>query len=197
MNTQTRLLLSALLTFAVVAPDSSAQGSKAEPEPIYALDEPQPLTGSILIQKQITRSTIPLNRTYEQLSPQEKSYVHYWYEYIDEGDEPPYPAKGLLPIYKAIGHARNLAPAQGELFMAVTVDPKGRAKEVQVLKSPGKEISEFVASVLLMTKYKPAVCEGKPCQMAFPLQVEFGKSDNYTLRNYNRYTPFMPRERIR
>jgi hypothetical protein len=189
MNTQTTLLFSALLAFGLTAPALSAKGSKAEPEPIYELDEPQPLTGSILIQKQITRSSVPLNRTYEQLSPQEKANVHEWYEFIDEGDEPPYPAKGLLPIYKAIGHARNLAPGQGELLLAVTVDPNGRAKEVQVLRSPGKEISEFVASVLLMTKYKPAVCEGKPCQMQFPLQVEFEKSDNYTLRNYNRYSP--------
>ncbi len=189
MDTPTKLLFSALLACALAAPALSAQGSKAEPEPIYELDEPQPLTGSILIQKQNTRSTVPLNRSYEQLSPQEKARVHDWYEYIDEGDEPPYPKNGLLPIYKAIGHARNLAPGQGELFLAVTVDPNGRAKEVQVLKSPGKEISEFVASVLLMTQYKPAVCEGKPCQMQFPLQIDFEKSDNYTLRNYNRYSP--------
>lgn len=183
MDTQTKLLFSALLGFGIAAPAFSAQGSKAEPEPIYELDEPQPRTGSILIKKQVTHSDIPLNRTYEQLSPQEKARVHDWYEYIDEGDEPPYPAKGLLPIYKAIGHARNIAPGQGELFVAVTVDPKGRAKEVQVMRSPGKEMTEFVASVLLLTKFKPAICEGKPCQMQFPLQLQFQQLNNYSLRN--------------
>ena len=182
MNTKTLLPFTALLVTVLAAPVSSGQASKAEPDPLYELKEPQARTGSILIKDQVTHSEVPLNRTYQELSPEEKARVHYWYEYIGENDEPPYPAKGLAPIYKAIGHARNIAPGQGELFMAVTVDAKGHAKEVQVLKSPGKQMSEFVAYVLLMTKYKPALCDGEPCQMQFPLVVQFKELNNYSMR---------------
>jgi hypothetical protein len=169
MVSKLQQLLAVTLTLAVFEPSTSAQTEI----PVHQLKEEQVRTGTLLIKNQVTRSEIPLNKTYQELSPEDKAKVHYWYEYIAPGDEPPYPEKGLLPIYKAIGRARNIAPAQGELLMAVTVGPDGKAKEVQVMKSPGKDMTEFVASVLLLTKYKPAICDDRVCQMQFPVAITF------------------------
>lgn len=173
MVSKLQQLVAVSLALVVLEPVSSAQ---TEP-PLHQLKEEQVRTGTLLIQNQVTHSEIPLNKTYQELSPEDKAKVHYWYEYIAPGDEPPYPEKGLLPIYKAIGRARNLVPAQGELFVAVTVGPDGKAKDVQVLKSPGKEITEFVAEILLLTKYKPAVCDDRVCQMQFPVSITFKQLD--------------------
>jgi hypothetical protein len=173
MVTRIQQLLAVTVALVVLEPAASAQTEM----PVHRLKEEQVRTGTLLIKNQVTHSEIPLNKTYQELSPEDKEKVHYWYEYIAPGDEPPYPEKGLLPIYKAIGRARNIAPAQGELLLAVTVDKYGKAKEVQVMKSPGKDMTEFVASILLLTKYKPAICDDQVCQMQFPVAITFKQLD--------------------
>lgn len=164
-----RPLLAASLALAVLEPVSSAQST-----PEYRVREEQARTGTLFIRDGVTRSDIALNRDYYELSPEEKAIVHGWYEYIAPGDEPPFPVDGLGPIYKAINKGRNIAHvAHGELFLAVTVGADGKAKEVQVFKSPGRDITKFISEVLLLTKFKPAICDGKKCQMQFPLALTF------------------------
>jgi len=34
-------------------------------------------------------------------------------------------------------------------------------------------MTKFESSVLLLTKFKPAVCAGKPCKMQFPFRFKF------------------------
>ena len=174
MVSKLRQLLSISLAILVFEPSASAQA------PEYRQKEAQPRTGTLLIRDAPTRSEVALNRTYDELTPEDKAIVHGWYEYIAPGDEPPFPIDGLGPIYKAIDRGRNIAPGQGDLYLAVTVGPDGKAKEVQVLKSPGKDISEFVASILLLTKYKPALCDGQKCQMQFPLYVTLKQLNNFS-----------------
>jgi hypothetical protein len=174
MESKLRLLVSVCLALMVLAPAASAQ------TPEYRHKEEKPRTGTLLIRDAPTRSEVALNRTYDELTPEDKAIVHGWYEYIAPGDEPPFPIDGLGPIYKAIDRGRNIAPGQGDLYLAVTVGPDGKAREVQVLKSPGTDISEFVASILLLTKYKPALCDGQKCQMQFPLYVTLKQLNNFS-----------------
>jgi hypothetical protein len=44
---------------------------------------------------------------------------------------------------------------------------------VAVLQSPNEQVTKFMASVLLLTKFKPALCRGQPCKMGFPVKVIF------------------------
>jgi len=162
----------------IAAPSSFAE----TPTPQYQLKEEQTRTGTLLIRDAATKSDIALNRTYDELTAEDKATVHGWYEFIAPGDEPPFPLDGLAPIYKAIDRARNIAPGQGELYLAVTVGADGKAKDVQVLKPSSRDITEFVASVLLLTKFKPGVCSGKKCQMQFPLVVTFKQLNHYSNR---------------
>ena len=166
---QARQRLLATVTLLAIVGQSSAQLST----PQYVITDDAPRTGSVLRRQQGAGFPIPVKRRYEQLTPEQKVIVHSWYEHLEPGDEPPFPADGLAPLYNAIERGQRKLLVRGELQMAVTVGPEGKATEVQVLKSPNPAMTQFAASVLLLTKYKPAVCKGQPCKMQFPLSLRF------------------------
>jgi len=71
----------------------------------------------------------------------------------------------------------GLLEARGELSLTVTVGPDGKAKQVADFSSiSNPEMAKFAASILLMTKFKPAVCGGTPCSMQFPFNVKLRSS---------------------
>jgi hypothetical protein len=133
-------------------------------------------TGSMLKRRLRWKSTIPLNKTYEELTPEQKAEFHSLYVSIPEGNEPPYPVRGLSPVFKAIQQGQDIMQARGELDYSVTVDPDGKATYVESHSELGgvnaREMSNYVASVFMMAKYKPAVCQGKPCTMQFPFKLK-------------------------
>ncbi len=142
------------------------------------LREDRPRIGSKIRKDVVWSEKIPLNRTYEQLTPEQKQIVHSRYESMAPGDEPPYPLEGLKPIVSAIFKAQEKLAATGDLQLIVTVGPDGKSKEVNAYGSVDvPEMAKFAASVLYITKFKPAVCGGKPCTMEFPfylkLKVDF------------------------
>lgn len=57
------------------------------------------------------------------------------------------------------------------MTFAVDVDADGEATAVKVLLAADPQLTRTIASVLLLTKYKPAVCSGKPCAMAYPFRI--------------------------
>lgn len=57
--------------------------------------------------------------------------------------------------------------------MAATIDAHGNAIAVEVFKSPDPQMTKAMAGVLMLEKYKPAVCGGSPCQMQFPFRTIF------------------------
>lgn len=129
-------------------------------------------TGSI-IRKEVAWSTrLPLNRTYAQLSPEQKASFHSMYELIPPGDEPPYPEQGLKPIVSAVYRAQEMLLAHGKLRFIVTVGQDGKGKRVQAFGDCDRpEMTQFTSQVLLLTRYKPAVCKGAPCTMDFPFNL--------------------------
>lgn len=153
----------------------AALGCFAEtPEPQYKIKEDVPPTGSRIREDVVRSKNLPLNLTYHQLSSEQRAMVHGWYESIAPGDEPPYPAEGLEPIFKAVrkGHARR--PVNGSLFVIATVEPNGVVSDVKSYGSLDSKLANYVASVVVLTKFKPAFCGGRPCRMDFPLRIGFG-----------------------
>lgn len=120
-----------------------------------------------------TSSRIPINLTYGELSPAERKRLHARWEHIADGDEPPFPVDGLASIYEATSLAQQVHLVVGKLTLIATVEPDGTVSQVKALGSPSAELTQTVASVLLLTKFKPAVCSGQPCRMDFPLDYEF------------------------
>jgi hypothetical protein len=113
------------------------------------------------------RPGIPINKRYDELLPSEREAVHKDYEGLARGDEPPFPADGLKPLHEAALKAQMQRYATGRLFVLASVDVDGTVTEVKVMESPDPEMARFVASMLLMTRFKPALCAGRPCAMDF------------------------------
>src|SRR5262249_834765 len=121
-------------------------------------------------------SKIPLNKTYDQFTPEEKAELSSLYESMPPGDEPPFPLQGMRPVFNSLKKGQRIVHARGQLNMVVTVSPEGKALDVadhgKVGGANAAEMTQFAQSVLLMTKFKPAVCSGKPCKSEFPFQLD-------------------------
>ena len=163
-------VLNALLVSLLLA----TQPSQAQPEkPSYGIRDLDPPTGSVIRREVVKGSVLPINKRYEELTAEEKATLNQYYERVDPGDEPPFPVEGLRPIYDAMRKAQNKLGVAGELILLATVGANGEVTEVKALGSPSEEMTKFAASVLFFTKFKPAICGGKPCQMQFPFAFNF------------------------
>ena len=152
---------------------ASCASKQGPPAPQYSIKESAPAVGSNIRRNTMEGSRIPINRKYSELTPEEKAIVHGWWEHIPEGDEPPYPAEGLKSIHDAMAKAQEKLSVSGKLFLVATVEPDGTVSAVKVVGAPSQELVKFAGQVLLLTKFKPASCRGKPCKMDFPLQYNF------------------------
>jgi hypothetical protein len=153
--------------------DSTTGGGMPSEAPMRMSNVATSNTGTIIKKELRWNSKIPLNKTYSQLTPEQKAEVHAMYEALAPGDEPPFPAEGLRSIFGAVRKAQDMLEARGELNLAVTVGPDGKATKVEDYGNVNKrEMTQFAAQVLLMTKYKPAVCNGKPCIGQFPFNIK-------------------------
>jgi hypothetical protein len=133
-------------------------------------------TGTLLKKRLRWTSSIPLNKTYEQLSPEQKAEFRSLYVSLPDGDEPPYPVQGIKPLFNAIQKGQDVMQVRGQLDFVTTVGPDGKATHVDSLGGVtgvnARTMSEYVASVLMMATYKPGVCSGKPCTMQFPFKLK-------------------------
>jgi hypothetical protein len=163
-------------TMAAMLLAASCCGARAAddlPAPAYVIKQDTPDTGTRIPRKLVTGSLIPLNRRYADLTADEQRAVRSQYETMAAGDEPPFPIDGLSPIFAVVSKVQKKLLAQGALSMDVEIDSHGDASSVRVVQSPDAELTRAVASILMLTKYKPAVCGGRPCQMAFPFRLTF------------------------
>lgn len=144
--------------------------------PVRLTNEATSTTGTIIKRDLEWSSKIPLNKTYAQFSPEEKAEFRALYVAMPDGDEPPFPADGMRPVFNSIRKGQQIVRARGQLNMVVAVDATGKATAVSDLGGIGGanalEMTHFAQSVLLMTKFKPAVCSGQPCKSEFPFILD-------------------------
>ena len=159
-----------LLTFAASLFATLSQAEEL-PQAEYSVRQPIPYTGSSIRRNVVWSSPIPVNRTYAQLTPDQKASVHALYERVEAGDEPPFPAEGLKAILLAIWKGLSARQVSGTLSLVADVSSTGDVVSVEVLESPDLLLSRYGASVLMATKFKPAVCKGQPCRMQYPFRM--------------------------
>jgi len=141
--------------------------------PEFGIREDQPTTGSMIKRYVVKGAAIPVNKRYAELTAEQKETLNGYYETIGPGDEPPFPAEGLKPIYDAVRKAQNALRVSGDLVLIVTIGPDGEARSVRAIGSPSPEMTKFASSVLLVTRYKPALCASKPCTMDYLFSFAF------------------------
>lgn len=134
-----------------------------------------PAYGSRIYSDRAAHNAVPLRKTYSKMSAAEKKAVNSWFSLIDDGDEPPYPINGLMPVYTTISEGQSAVreDVEGPLNMYVDVDAQGNPTGASVFAAPNKEIANFAILEMLKHKFKPAICAGKPCAMKFPLSINF------------------------
>lgn len=162
-----------ILVSAITAMSSMAIA--AENATSYGIRRDEPSIGSHIARRAVISTDLPFDKKYSELTDQQKSIVRSWYEKMGATDEPPFPANGLGTIYKAISQANDILKASGQLTMTVEIDEQGMAQSISIFDSPDPKLSKFATSVIMLEKFKPAICDGAPCKMAFPINIEFVK----------------------
>jgi hypothetical protein len=141
--------------------------------PQYSIREDIPATGSMIRRNVVGPTRLPLNLTFEQLSAADRSILRNYYENIAEGDEPPFPTDGLRAIFDPLQKVQSKLLVSGVLRLVAIVDSDGVVQQVKTMGSPSPEMTRVAANVVMVTKFKPAICSGRPCAMEFPVFTEF------------------------
>ena len=117
---------------------------------------------------------IPFDKTYEELTPVQQGRLKSAYVEMGNADEPPFPTGGLQALYKPIATGQQRGLMTSGLFRAeVEIDEQGSPITFVVYNSPSDSVTKFVANIVMLTKFKPALCSGSPCKMGFPVRITF------------------------
>lgn len=152
---------------AVLPPMPEASAEKTE----FVKLADQPPTGSHLRGKAL-RSSLPLNRGYDELTPAQRQMVKDEYPALDDGDEPPYPLKGpgeLLDFLRELTGRYYIK--EPNLVIYVLVGADGKAESVSTFGIDDTEARRLAGTAAGMLKYKPARCGGQPCKMMVPFRA--------------------------
>ena len=149
-----------------------AQGAPSQAG--FSIKEERPETGSNIRRDNVSGGALPYDKKYGELTPEQQRVLKSRYVEMGEGDEPPFPLEGLGPLYAAIAKANDVAGTTvGILEMEVYVDEEGSTTKVELVRSPDARLSKYVATIAMLTRFKPALCKGKPCAMGFPVRISF------------------------
>lgn len=156
--------------------DGRVRGTPAPaqaPEQRYSLDREGIATGSLFPRPRSVSGVLPFDKSYGELTAEQQAIVKQDYKALEEGDEPPYPVRGLAPIYAWIKKAQAKVLIEGDLRLDVLIGKDGKPLSVSILRTPNPEIAKFAALVVSKELYKPAVCHGAPCEMIYPFNMRF------------------------
>jgi hypothetical protein len=166
-----RLLTLSLLALLLMCGASQAGEPNTDARK-YSLKDEEP-TSSKIRRERVQGSRLPFDKPYADLTEDQKTVVRSQYEPMLVGDEPPYPITGLGPVYKAIGAAQQRLLVEGRITLVVDVDSRGNATSVTAYGDPDPRMTKFLTRLVLLEKYKPAICQGTPCAMQFPFNINF------------------------
>ena len=160
------------ILMSVLLPSAMAQVSPETAPKRYSLKAMDGTFATPYSRKVASGSALPFDKTYAELTEDQKRLVRSQYESMAESDEPPYPQAGLAPLYRAVADGQQRRGAEGDLSIIVDVDISGQAIRAAVYATPDSALGNYVAGVLLKQKYKPAVCGGQACAMQFPFRIK-------------------------
>lgn len=126
---------------------------------------------------------LPLDKSYEQLTNEQRQLYRSWYSGLGTNDDPPFPEGGLMKLfertvsmhYPQAGHFANHYNVEGLYFILVHVDEHGRAHSAEISEvgnfEPDEFVKRFLGTVFLSQKYRPGRCNGIPCAMDFGVSI--------------------------
>ncbi len=115
---------------------------------------------------------VPFKKAYAELTPAEQWLVKKEYPILQERDEPPYPLGGAAAIAQSFVEAQRSLQTDAEFRLNVLIAADGKPTTAEIIKAPTPELGRLAATILLLAKYKPAICAGKPCAMRYPVHFK-------------------------
>ena len=151
---------------------STLDPATAAAMPRYSLRQDMAPVGSNIPRTVMRDSLLPFDRTWQELTPEQRLVMKSHYEAMAESDEPPFPLRGLRVIYTLIETVARHTGDRGPVVMNLSVDSQGQVASVAVIQSPSKEYTQGLARALLQVNFKPALCDGQACRMDFPVRAD-------------------------
>jgi hypothetical protein len=118
-------------------------------------------------------SKLPLRKRYGEMTAEEKAVIRRFYTDMGPDDEPPFPEAGMERLIRTLHEAQSHLRVTGNLYLVADVDSKGDVQSVAAYGSPDPEMTRVAASVIVLEKFKPALCAGIPCAQKFPFSLRF------------------------
>ncbi|MET0983618.1 MAG: energy transducer TonB, partial [Telluria sp.] len=139
----------------------------------YVMKE-APRVGSHLPEERAT-SLFPPAAKWEELSEVQKNTLRTMYPALERGDDPPYPLYGTRELYQAVLRQTELHDGVfGTVNVLLMVGADGKPKQANIVATTNPQLAKVVATTMMVQKYKPASCQGKPCDMAYPVDLDYG-----------------------
>lgn len=148
----------------------AGQAKPEVPEERFKLLQVQASTGTT-VRRPIVTNSFPVDKSYEQMTAVERNGVKAAYPLMDDADEPPFPVKSMETLYRGLVDILCLRGDPGSLSILVMIDSEGTPVSANVYDTPDPSVGKAAAQLLMLAKYKPARCAGKPCAMVFPVQI--------------------------
>lgn len=162
-----KTMLAAVAALSVLGLATTAQAD----ESAYRVLKPVSVTGSAAVP--VTYRSLPLDRTWANLSSSDVELVRNQYEGLRAHEEPPFPAGGLGQLASELSALQRQQNLRGELQALISVDAGGRVTAVSWQMTPKQGEVAGLNEILERTRFEPATCANSACAMAFPLHVEF------------------------
>lgn len=140
-------------------------------------DDEWPGTGSSASERETPFAPGHLELGWEALPAAVRQAVRRGYPALPERDEPPYFLAGagrklndeFVQYYNT--YARKMP--EGVVLVYVTVGADGTPTAAKLYRTPHPDLGRFVSMALMMQRFKPALCAGKPCEMIYPFAFKF------------------------
>lgn len=117
---------------------------------------------------------VPQRLGYHQMTAAQQQLVRNSYPLLDETDEPPYPLNGIAGVMRTVAEQRAArVDVPDSLTLDVMIDKTGTPVNVKFYPFSSRIIAHVVAAALLSEKYKPALCQGTPCDMSYRFRVDY------------------------
>jgi hypothetical protein len=137
----------------------------------YSLSSGNAPVGSHIPDK-VAHSPLPLDRGFDELTPDQQRFVRSYYPALDAGDDPPYPLKGGQELYAVLAKLAGRYSLHDDVLVYVAVDADARVSSVTTVGALDPEIKRMIGTAAGLLKYTPARCGGKPCRGVVPFNLK-------------------------
>jgi len=121
---------------------------------------------------------LPMQASWNDLTPAQKNAFIRNYPALEAGDEPPFPLKGEAGLFDKVSRMNHtFGVVKGSLGVYVLVGKDGKPLSVTAYGAPTATIVRALSTVYMLEQYKPARCRGEPCEMVYAVNFTFTVDD--------------------